>query len=164
MSKIQVAIVRTAAIACASLLAGCLGGELRDQHASVVERYVGTPFVDDSEPFADPTRALGPPDGRTVALGLGATLELRFFRAIPDGAGPDLRIVEVGPDGSRARISVSADGEHFRTLEDLATDGGPTIYDLEEVGLEAATTVRLQGLDNSGPDPGFDLDAVEALN
>lgn len=144
--------------------AGCLGGDLPERHASVVERYLGTPFVDPDEPYADPTRALGPPDGRTVALGLGATIELRFFRVIPNGPGPDLRIVEVGPDGARARVAVSADGQTFRTLAEPATDAAGSIYDLDEVGLDGASTVRLQGLDSNGPDPGFDLDAIEALN
>src|SRR5438067_2123328 len=91
-------------------VSGCVTGEIRDRHAAAVDNYLGTPFIDPKEPFMDPTRALGPPDGRTVALGIGAEITVRFFRQIPDGSGPDLRIYKVGPDGARARIAVSADG------------------------------------------------------
>jgi hypothetical protein len=142
---------------------GCISGDVRNRFAAAVESYEATPFSDPSAPYADPRRALGPPDGRTVALGRGASLTVRFFSEIPNGPGPDLRVVEIGPDGAHARVAVSADGEVFRELKDPASDGGTTEYELDDVGLSGATFVRIRGMDDKGLDPGFDLDAVEAL-
>lgn len=142
---------------------GCIAGEIRDRHAAAVESYLKTPFVDPEEPFADPTRALGPPDGRTIALGRGASITVRFFRAIPDGDGPDLRIYEVGPDGAEARTAVSEDGVTFFEFPILA-GGSSTEYDLEAAGLGEALFVRVRGVDDLGVEAGFDLDAVEALH
>jgi len=152
------------AVALVSLgLLGCFPGELRDRHAAVVERYLATPFVDEGAAFADPVRALGPPDGRTVALGDGAYVILRFFREIPDGLGPDLRVYEVGDDGAMARVAVSLDGDAFVEFDQLV-GGGSTELDLAELGLSAVSFVRIRGLDNLGIEPGFDLDAAEALH
>ena len=142
---------------------GCFPAELRDRHASAVEAYLPTPFVPDGAPYVDPTRALGPPDGRTVALGRGAFLTLRFFRPAPDAPGPDLRVYEVGPDGAEARLAVSEDGVRF--IEAKAVIRGPTsTVDLESFALERASYVRIRGVDDAGDEPGFDLDAVEALH
>jgi hypothetical protein len=141
----------------------CIAGELRDRHAAAVDSYLKTPFVDPDEPFADPSRALGPPDGRTVALGRGASIAVRFFREIPDADGPDLRIYEVGPDGAEGRIAVSEDGITFFELRELAT-GTATEYDLRGSGVAFALFVRIRGVDDLGVEPGFDLDAVEALH
>lgn len=142
---------------------GCVAGEIRDRHAAAVDSYLGTPFVDPSAPFMDPTRALGPPDGRTVALGIGAMITVRFFRQIPDGPGPDLRIYKVGPDGSEARVAVSADGATFHEFGSRAA--GPTSeYDLASIGETSAYYVRIRGTDDLGLEPGFDLDAVESLH
>jgi hypothetical protein len=144
-------------------LSGCVAGEIRDRHAAAVESYLKTPFIDAEEPFADPARALGPPDGRTIALGRGASITVRFFREIPDGLGPDLRIYEVGPDGAQARVAVSAEGTEFFEYPTLAT-GTTTELDLEAAGLPRALFVRVRGVDDLGIEPGFDLDAVEALH
>jgi hypothetical protein len=160
---------RAAWVACSLALAsGCLQGEV-DRYASVVDRYLETPFVGstaagDRAPYLEPERALGPPDGRTVALGVGAHVILRFFREIPNGPGPDLRVYEVGPDGSVARIAVSADGSIFFELDEVAT-GPTTELDLDDVTVEADIAfVRIRGVDDRGEELGFDLDAVEALH
>jgi hypothetical protein len=151
-------------IFCASICgSGCIAGEIRDRHAAAVDSYLKTPFVDPEEPFADPLRALGPPDGRTLALGRGASITLRFFREIPDGDGPDLRIYEVGPDGAEARIAASIDGSIFFEFPALAS-GATTELDLFGSGLEDALFVRIRGVDDLGVEAGFDLDAVEALH
>ena len=148
----------------AVFLSGCFPAEIRDRHASAVEAYLATPFLEGDEPFADPARAIGPPDGRTVALGVGAYVILRFFREIPNAPGPDLRIYEVGPDGAEAAIAVSIDGDDFVELTETAA--GPTT----ELELDDALPggmirfVRIRGVDDRGDEPGFDLDAVEALN
>jgi hypothetical protein len=142
---------------------GCVPADLRDQHGSLVEAYLPTPFSDPDAVFTDPGQALGPPDGRTVALARGASLTLRFFRPIPNAEGPDLRIYEVGPDGAQARIAVSVDGARFveftTPAEGLATD-----YELDEAGGESVSFIRIRGLDDRGDEPGFDLDAAEALH
>lgn len=148
----------------AASLVGCPATEFAERYASTVEGWIGTPFVDPAEPHADPARALGAPDGRTVAIGDGAVLELRFFRPIRNGPGADLQVIEIGPDGARARVALSEDGVRWDELAEPATDAGSTSYDLEAVGLERASWVRIRGLDNLGLDPGFDLDAVEALH
>jgi hypothetical protein len=145
------------------LAPGCIESQIRDRHAAAVDSYLPTPFLDTSSPFLDPLRALGPPDGRTVALAIGASIVVRFFREIPDGPGPDLRIYKVGPDASQARVAVSRDGTTFHEFPLLAS--GPTSeYDLSTLGQEAGRFVRIRGVDNLGPEPGFDLDAVESLH
>ena len=150
--------------AAVALVSGCFPAEIRDQHASAVEAYLATPFVEGDEPFADPARAVGPPDGRTVALGVGAYVVLRFFREIPNGPGPDLRIYEVGPDGAEAAIAVSQDGDDFVELTETAS-GPTTELDFDEAVPEGKIRfVRIRGVDDRGDEPGFDLDAVEALN
>src|SRR5262245_4067428 len=151
-------------VACASICgSGCIAGEIRDRHAAAVDSYLKTPFVDPEEPFADPLRALGPPDGRTLALGRGASITLRFFSEIPDGDGPELRIYEVGQDGDEARIAVSEDGSTFFEFPLLAS-GATTELDLVGSGLSKALFVRVRGVDDLGVEAGFDLDAVEALH
>ena len=102
------------------------------------------------------------PDTRSVALGRGSSLVLRFFRPAPDGPGPDLRLHEIGPDGAEARVAFSSDGSTFVEVIDAVP--GSADFDLEPTGLSAAAFVRIQGLDNAGPEPGYDLDAVEALH
>jgi len=142
----------------------CYSGVSRDLHASVVVDYLRSPGVDADAVYADPGRSLGPPDGRTVALGVGAALSLRFFREIADGPGPDLRVIELGPDGAKARIAVSTDGETFFEYPHLANSGQATLFEFSEFGLKKVKTVRIRGIDNEGDDPGFDLDALEALH
>lgn len=143
---------------------GCLAGEVQDRFASVVDAYTPPPFADGSQPYADPDRALGPPDGRTVALARGSTLVLRFFRDIPNGRGPDLRVVEIGPDCARAWIAVSEDGTSFAEYPTPAEAGVSTELELDETGLSSASFVRIRGIDDLGLDPGFDLDSAEALH
>ncbi len=155
---------RVGQIAFFALFCGaCVPEEYRDRHARTVESYLETPFIGREQPYVDPERALGPPDGRTVALGEGAYLILRFFRAIPDGPGDDLRIYEIGPDQSEAYIAVSIDGQEFLELSQPA-QGPSSDFDLADLGLPRISFVRIQGTDNLGPEPGFDLDAVEALH
>ncbi len=145
------------------IVTGCFPGEIRDRHASVVEDYLMTPFVEADQPYLDPARALGPPDGRTVALGRGAYVILRFFRQIRDGPGPDLRIYEVGDDGAEAFVAVSTDGDEYVELTNRAR-GASTALDLAQTGLDGIRFVRIRGADDAGDEPGFDLDAAEALH
>lgn len=142
---------------------GCFPAELRDRHASAVEQYLAAPYQAEEAPYADPERALGPPDGRTVALARGSFVVLRFFRPVPDAPGPDLRVYEVGPDGAQARLAASDDGTNFIELSDTLSGPSQTV-DLEPLGLKAASHIRIRGTNDAGDDPGYDLDAVEALH
>jgi hypothetical protein len=145
-------------------LLGCTDGNLQDRYASAVERYQAGPAVRSEAPYYDPARALGAPDGKTVALAEESVLVVRFFREIPDAPGSDLRLFEVGSDSSSVRVSVSADGRTFVPLTTPGLSGGATELDLDGTGLPFVSFVSLEGLDNFGTDPGFDLDAVEALH
>jgi hypothetical protein len=155
--------MRSAVNASVLLLIACVPADLRDQHASRVETYLPSAFSPEDALFTEPERGLGPPDGRTVALDGSALLVLRFFRPIPDGPGPDLRVHELGADGAQARIGASASGADFLEFEALA-EGLTTDFDLAELGLDGAAFVRVRGLDRAGSEPGFDLDALEALH
>ncbi len=130
--------------------------------AARVEHYAPAPFTPPGAPWADPSRALGPPDGRSVAVGLGAHVVLRFFIPIEDRAGADLVTYALDPGGAEAKVAVSADGARFVEWPGRAR-GPSTEFDLADVGLNAAYFVRLRGLDRTGVEPGYDLDAVEAL-
>ena len=143
--------------------AGCFPGELRDRHASAVETWIPAPGTPEGVVWSNPERALGPPDGRTVALRTQSSITLRFFRSIPNSHGPDVRVYEIGPDQARAEVAASEDGSSFETWSEAAS--GPTTgFDLDELGLARANFIRIRGLDDAGQEPGFDLDAVEALH
>ncbi len=144
------------------ILGACFPAEIPGRHAATIERYVNPSALDPGEPFLDPVHALGPPDGRTTALGVGARITLRFFRAIPDGPGMDLRVYEIGADGAEARVFASSDGANFEAFTTRAS-GLTSLYDLDEIGIERALFIRIDGIDDRGEEPGFDLDAVEAL-
>lgn len=143
--------------------AACFPGELRDRHASAVEDWQPAPDMPNDVVWSNPDRALGPPDGRTVAIGEGSTLTLRFFRPIPDANGPDVRVYEIGPDGATAEVAASEDGTSFEVWVERAS-GPTTALDLDALGLTRAAFIRIRGLDRAGREPGFDLDAVEALH
>lgn len=79
-----------------------------------------------------------------------------------DGAGNDLYIYEVDNGDSRVDVYVSQDNIMYHYLG--ASAYGNTYYDLSGTGLSYVNYVKFVGLDNGGGSPGFDLDAVEALN
>lgn len=141
----------------------CFPGELRDRHASAVETWLPAPDTPQDQVWSNPDRALGPPDGRTVAVGAQSTLTLRFFRSIPNANGPDVRVYEIGPDGAEANVLASEDGTTFVAWPEPAR-GPTTRLDLETIGLDQASFIEIRGLDTAGAEPGFDLDAVEALH
>lgn len=150
-------------IALLALLPACFVSDLRDRHAAVVDAWEPAPFADTGQPFTDPKRALGPPDGRTVTLGIGAVITLRFFREIRDGPGPDVRVYGVGPAQNRARVAASRDGVTFHELPAFAI-GPKTEFDLGSIGEDAVLFVRVRGVDDFGAEAGFNLDAVESLH
>ncbi len=142
---------------------GCYPDEVKERHAAAVEAYLPAPDLPDNVPYLDPEQALGPPDGRTLAVGRGSSLTLRFFRPVRDGLGPDLRVYEIGDDGAQARVGVSVDGDTFQEFAGSA-EGTTSVFDLEALDLPQIFFVRIRGLDDAGEEPGFDLDALEALH
>ena len=62
----------------------------------------------------------------------------------------------------RRRIEVSADGVTFVSAGDFSDDAGNIPIDLGALGLPFGSAIRITHV--SGDLPGFDLDAVEALN
>ena len=142
--------------------ASCLPSDFSERHASRVEAHLPPPGAPEDAVYVKAGRALGPPDGRTVAIGRGSFVVLRFFRAVPNGPGPDLRIYELGPDGARARIALSRGGARFVELTTIL-EGPVSEIDFDDADLDRVSHVRIRGLDDAGAEPGFDLDALEAL-
>jgi hypothetical protein len=131
----------------------------------------------------DATEEVATLDNIHVEIDDGATIVMRFLGdtyAI-DGEGPDIRIHTVNEfQPNEANISVSEDGETWLDVGDgplpdwQTVDDGVFGVDIDLSGLEGIDRVkfvRLVGNDqgegefeeNDGT-PGFDLDAVEALN
>jgi hypothetical protein len=141
-------------------LTQCVPTNRRDRFAADIEGISLT--LNDTLDF-QPEAALGPPDGRSVPIPQSESMTLRFFRPIPNGFGPDLRVYEIGADQATAEIAVSEDGTRFFSFAARA-EGPASLFDLDELGLSSVLFVEVRGLDNGGIEPGFDLDALEALN
>ena len=111
--------------------------------------------------------AQGAPDGTYVQVGTGGhgggTLTVNFSNNVAfNGAGTDVRVHTVA-DGAAASatISLSDDGSTFVSAGTFADTADANI-DLQALGLEFATHVRVTY--SSGEFPGYNLDAVEALH
>jgi hypothetical protein len=101
--------------------------------------------------------ALGPPDGVTVALGIGGSVDLGLDQAVPNRAGADLLVRETAGGSFRAEVSV--DGDDFFVVRDCP--GGECQLDLSEAGLASASFVRITSL---APDVSAEIDAVMAVH
>lgn len=106
-------------------------------------------------------------DGSTVdflSLPTGSFVTVGFTSAtIIDGLGNDIFIQEVSPNGELANVFVSSDGVNFEFLG-LADDGVQTAFDLGSIGFtDPVTAVKIEGLDNRGGSPGFDVVNVQGL-
>ena len=122
----------------------------------------------DSHPF----EALGPPNydakkkRNFVTLGCGGTLTLRFTdSALVNVDGPDLFVFEVGPDIEPTDLAISADGERWIHVGEIA--GGRADVDIAPVAKVGDTFhfVRLTDLKKACGSqwPGADIDAVAAI-
>jgi hypothetical protein len=110
----------------------------------------------------DPTKALGANDGDYVSVDIPETLILAFTdNTASDGPGNDLKVYQVIAGDSNVDIYASEDNI---TYTYLGRTSGDVLYDLSGTGLDYVNYVKFVGLDNGGGSPGFDLDAVEALN
>ena len=115
----------------------------------------------------DPTTALGPDDDNFVSIDIPETLVLAFTdNSALDDTGYDLRIREYGNDSSHAFVYGSKNGIDWTFLIDAIGAGNRTdvFIDLQDSGLGYVNYLKFEGRDNKGGSPGFDLDAVEALN
>jgi galactose oxidase-like protein len=101
--------------------------------------------------------ALGPPDGTTVALGIGGRVDLGLDGAVRNGAGTDL-IVHATAAAS-FRVEAGDDGDHYVALRDCP--GGECQLDLSEAGLAGASYLRITSL---SPDLGAEIDAVSEIH
>ena len=101
--------------------------------------------------------ALGPPDGTTVALGIGGRVDLGLDRAVRNGAGTDL-IVHATAAAS-FRVEAGDDGDHYVFLRDCPA--GECQIELSEAGLAGASTLRITAL---APELGAEIDAVSAVH
>jgi hypothetical protein len=110
----------------------------------------------------DPNTALGANDGAYVSIDIPETLILAFTdNTAMDGEGDDLLIYEIGADNSYIDIYGSQNGVDWVFL----VNGAGSLYiDLQGTGLDYVNYLKFVGKDNRGTFPGYDLDAVEALN
>jgi len=80
-----------------------------------------------------------------------------------DGPGDDIFVREIGGNGERADVFVSADLLDFVFLG-TAIDNSTTAFDLASIGFTGLVQgVKIVGLDNGGDSPGFDVVNVEVL-
>ena len=152
--------------------------------ADVVVEYAPV-IVNDrpTEPHRDDGNATGPPDYdgvnncplgdcSFVSLGDGGSLTLRFTDNVLTGsgdAGLDLWIFEVGSDVEATFVEVSADGESWTPVGQVA--GATAGIDLDAYGFgveDAFTHVRLTDDPDEGGQTGrtvgADIDAVGAIS
>ena len=111
---------------------------------------------------------LGVPDGAIVQIGTAdsggaGSLTVMFDNNVAyDGTGDDVLVHVVDADfPATATIEVSADGVTWVVVGDFL-DTADVGIDLGALGLDYAVAVRITQV--SGDLPGFDVDAIEALN
>lgn len=160
-----------------------LDGELVDAALfadRVIEATIGPDVPDDVDLNVDgrftndPSRAVGPPDSVSVALGEDTdaaadscrySITLAFDdNLLVDGPGDDLRVVERGRSESTF-VSIGNSPEDLRPVGEIM--GGESSIDIAAVAGpdETFTVVRLcDGPDQASEVPGSDIDAVLALH
>ncbi len=109
--------------------------------------------------------ALGAPDSVAYSLGGGGYIVLDMGDTIFNGPGPDLKVFESGstPEGFMCYAGTTMDGPWIS----LGSGTGTTTFELGYGSLEKARYIKI--VDDSlgeltGPDAGFDLDAVQILH
>ena len=124
-----------------------------------------------SDPAGDPAAVLGMPDGAIVQIGTvtsGGVGSLRVMfdnNVAYDGTGDDVLVHVLDVDfPATATIEVSADGVTWVSVGDFL-DIADVGIDLGGLGLDYAVAVRITNITTDAAWlPGFDVDAVEALN
>ena len=124
----------------------------------------GGGFADNTDvPFShvtdgDPSTYISLPTGSFIVLGFSNDV-------IFDGEGDDIFISELGGAAERATVSVSSDSGSTFTLLGEANGGTTTAFDLGSIGFaDTVNAIRLEGLDDGGTSPGFDLAFAQGLD
>lgn len=117
--------------------------------------------------YGNPADVLGGPDGAVLQIGTihgGGGITVSFDDNVAfNGPGADLRIHPLDSElPAVASIEVSADGVGFIGAGDFSDGAGAINLDLGALGLSFATAVRITYV--SGSLPGFEVDAISALN
>jgi len=128
----------------------------------------GDSFAVDGFVDGDPGNALGDDDDVIVQIGTsdgGGSIVINFDGGVSfDGPGADLRIHTLDTEApALAQIEVSRDGVSFVSFGNFRDDEGDIDLNLADQGLQFATAVRITHV-SADQLPGFDLDAVTALN
>jgi hypothetical protein len=99
-----------------------------------------------------------------LSLPTGSYVTVGFTdETVIDGVGNDIFIQEVGANGERANVYISADLLNFIFLG-VAADDVTTAFDLASIGFTGQVqAVKIVGLDNFGGSPGFDVMNVQVL-
>lgn len=109
--------------------------------------------------------ALGRQDGRRFSLGNGgyATFDMGTITPILNGPGNDFAVVE--GDGDPEACSVFVSNSWLGPWHYVGFGTGTQGYDLSAGGQSLARFVRIRddGNGGTGPNAGFDLDAIEAV-
>ncbi len=114
-----------------------------------------------------PDVVIGDDSGSSVdflSLPTGSFVTVGFTdETVIDSAGDDIFIQEVAANGEEAEVFVSSDLVNF-VLLGRANDGITTSFDLADIGFtDPVRAIRIQGLDNAGGSPGFDVVNVQVL-
>ena len=120
---------------------------------------------------SDPAAVLGMPDGAIVQIGtvtsggVGSLTVMFDNNVAYDGTGDDVLVHVLDVDfPATATIEVSADGVTWVSVGDFL-DIADVGIDLGGLGLDYAVAVRITNITTDAALlPGFDVDAVEALN
>lgn len=99
-----------------------------------------------------------------LSLPTGSYVSVGFVdETVTDGPGDDIFIREVGPNGERADVFVSADLINFIFLG-TAVDDVTTSLDLASIAFTSPVqAIKIVGLDSLGDSPGFDVINIEVL-
>jgi hypothetical protein len=134
---------------------------------------VSTPWVDGVVSFdqpegsssegGPPSACLGAPDHLFVSIDVPETLIVAFTdNRVYDGPGDDVWIYEAWDCGASVAVYGRRVDGPCTYLGMITNSAGFDIADYP--GLEYLDLRRFVGLDDSGTSPGYDLDAIEALN
>lgn len=108
------------------------------------------------------------PAVNTLSLPTGSYVTLGFTQGfVVDGPGDDIFIRESGRAGDQANVYVSSKANPTAAdfvLLGIAQDNVTTALDLSAIGFtDPVRAIKIEGLDNRGLSPGFDVVNVEVL-
>lgn len=105
----------------------------------------------------DPSTFVSLPTGSFITLGFSSGF-------VFDGAGLDIFVSEVGGNDETASVFVSSDFGLTFELLGVATTATVSGFDLSSIGFaDNVNAIKIEGLDNFGGSPGFDLAFAQGL-